>query len=507
MSVSSRVGSGADFEAGLSRHFLRGLVKDKDEPVDARWASLGEVTGQKWRFGSEPGMMFLGYRDGLMIGRKDDRHQITIGGSRGGKGVSLIIPTLATYEGNVIAIDPKGELARVTSRCRLRRLGQKVIVLDPFGQSGLPANSYNPLAEILEYAPDDVEKKRRWPTAIDDALAIAEALVVQSSSETYWSDAAKALIQALILFTLVGCEPKDRNLLAVRDFIALRDRVVVEEAASHDGNKAIALFKLMELEKEPFNGVIAGVAAQFLSMGERERGGVMSNAKTQTDFLDSDGLASCLRSSDFSLDDVKKKPTTLYLCLPASNMGTHAKWLRMIITMALRMCERVKIEPPPPHPVLFVLDEFSVLGHMRVIESAAGQMAGYGVKLWTILQDLGQLQNAYKGTWETFFGNAAIATFHAVADVTTLEYLSKRLGTRTFKVQVSTDANFNAVTHAGAVSSSNLQNQPLAPPHELEFALARERKRMVVLFPGSRPLILERAISHDEHETWLELLA
>ncbi len=43
--------------------------------------------------------------------------------------------------------------------------------------------------------------------------------------------------------------------------------------------------------------------------------------------------------------------------------------------------------------MLFVLDEFPVLGYMKSIETAAGLMAGFGVKLWTIVQNVGQLNS------------------------------------------------------------------------------------------------------------------
>ena len=84
-------------------------------------------------------------------------------------------------------------------------------------------------------------------------------------------------------------------------------------------------------------------------------------------------------------------------------------------------------------PVLFVLDEFASLGHMRQIEDAAGQIAGYGVKLWPILQDLGQLKSLYKDRWETFMGNAGVLQFFGNNDLTTLEWISKRLGTTTIE--------------------------------------------------------------------------
>lgn len=493
-------GTPDDFEKGLERHLLRGLAGVADRPSAARWASVQEATAPNWRYGSEAGMLFLGYRGGVHIGRKDDRHQITIGGARAGKGESLIVPNLLNYEGSVLAIDPKGELAKLTAAPRSKRLTKDCFVLDPFGVSGRPSARFNPIAEIKQTVA--ARPGEKWPDAIDDALMIADALVLPNSKDTYWTDSAKLLLQALVLMTL-ALEPKERNLITVRNLLTLKDRTIISEAERQGVSREAALFDLMMLETEAFDGIIGGVGAQFLAMGEKERGGVLSTARTQTAWLDSPALQATLIASDFELADLKRKPTTLYLCLPASNMGTHSKWLRTIISLALRACERegnawLIPRGGAPLPVLFVLDEFAVLGHMQAIESAAGQMAGFGVKLWTILQDLSQLKEHYEKNWETFFGNAAVATFHGISDMTTLEYLSKRLGTRSFIMETATGAGVNAVTSGGATTSESVRAEPLMATHEIEMALARERMRMVVLYPGSHPLILERTRYHKD---------
>lgn len=69
---------------------------------------------------------------GTAISVRNDMHMLTAAGSRAGKGRSAIIPTLLTYEGSVLAIAPKGELANITAAAREKRLDQKVCVLDPF---------------------------------------------------------------------------------------------------------------------------------------------------------------------------------------------------------------------------------------------------------------------------------------------------------------------------------------------------------------------------------------
>ncbi len=79
-------------------------------------------------------------------------------------------------------------------------------------------------------------------------------------------------------------------------------------------------------------------------------------------------------------------------------------------------------------PVLLILEEMAALGRMAAIEKASGYIAGFGVKLFCILQDLSQLKAHYPQSWETFLANSGVITAHGTTDQTTTEYLSKRLG-------------------------------------------------------------------------------
>ncbi|MEI9904454.1 MAG: type IV secretory system conjugative DNA transfer family protein [Asticcacaulis sp.] len=84
-----------------------------------------------------------------MIGlANDDRHALTVAGTRGGKGISLVIPNLVLWPGSAFVLDPKGELARKTARARRQAHGQQVAVLDPFGITNQPPGSCNLLDGI-----------------------------------------------------------------------------------------------------------------------------------------------------------------------------------------------------------------------------------------------------------------------------------------------------------------------------------------------------------------------
>src|SRR5277367_6250031 len=103
----------------------------------ALWADPNFIGNHEhWKYA--PGKVFLGAIGNRAIGVSDDRHLMTIAGSRAGKGVSTIIPNLIEYPGSVLVIDPKGENARHTKNRRSNGsqavrsgLGQDTFVLDP----------------------------------------------------------------------------------------------------------------------------------------------------------------------------------------------------------------------------------------------------------------------------------------------------------------------------------------------------------------------------------------
>ena len=221
-----------------------------------------------------------------------------------------------------------------------------------------------------------------------------------------------------------------------------------------------ALLQILKEQMGPHRDICLGLAGHLEGMGENERGSVLSAAKTQTQWLDDKRMKDVLSRSDFRMADLKRKRTTIYLCLPAMRMGTHARWLRLMILLALSVMERTKAKPPAP--VLFVLDEFPVLGHIQSIETAAGLMAGFGVKLWVIVQNVGQLKQHYEKAWETFIANSGALTAFGVVDQESLKVLSDKLGRMRMVEQVSTGAVGSALVSGAAAFRDEHHDVPLA---------------------------------------------
>lgn len=480
-----------NWEETLDKEIVRGVPGKIGGVVDSSWLAADQLVGSKWAYRAADSDaisgVVLGYRDDRVIGSRDDRHILTVAGSRGGKGVSLIVPNLLSYDGSVLAIDPKGELAAITARAR-RDKGHKVVILDPFDASktGI-CDSFNPL-DMLDAARDSV---------IDDAGVIADALIIGSEREPHFTDTARILVKTLILYTLT-LPTEDRHLGTVYRLLTGSDRRIQDIAARTEGRikGSAALFALLSSCRGHFDGAVAGMGENFAGMADRELSGVLSTGRTQLEFLASKTMERVLQSSDFSLSELKTRRATLYLCLPAMNMGTHSRWLRVIINLALVAFERTRGKPAIP--ILMVLDEFPVLGHLKSVETAAGLMAGFGVKLWVVVQDVGQLARLYKDSWETFIGNAGVMTFWSNTDKKSLDYVSDKLGQTAVLVEQTNEVTIQQRFAGGTGRREELRVQRLAAPNELEKLLDRDKRRVLVIVAGQSPVILKRILYYAD---------
>lgn len=105
-----------------------------------------------------------------------------------------------------------------------------------------------------------------------------------------------------------------------------------------------------------------------------------------------------------------------------------------MIQQALTINAR-NIEVKPEKPILFMLDEMATLGRLSMVEQAFGLMAGFGMQLWGIVQDLSQLQRIYGDGWQTFIGNSGVIQYFGSRDLMTAEYFSKLCGVTTVEKQ------------------------------------------------------------------------
>ncbi len=83
-----------------------------------------------------------------------------------------------------------------------------------------------------------------------------------------------------------------------------------------------------------------------------------------------------------------------------------------------------------------MLDEYPALAEGDGFPIIARNMAmfrGYGVKLWSVWQDVNQAIRIYGRNWESFAANAGVLQAFQPQDIPTADYLSQRTGLTTFE--------------------------------------------------------------------------
>jgi type IV secretion system protein VirD4 len=372
-----------------------------------------------------------------------DRHVMTIGPNGSGKSRRLLLPNLAQLTGwSVLVVDPKGELAYMTAKYRDPAL-QNTVLLNPFGVLDLPSHGFNPVAALDPDSPD-------FP---DDVLGLAEAMIRVEGREPHWSASAQDLVAALIMYSRLT-QDDGGSLAHVRECLGRpydKFRDMVERMLTIAGDKhceelAIKAGRYAEIDPE-----------------SRELNAVLSTALTQTRWLDSRPVKADLeKNGAFDFSVMKERPTTVYLILPARRIGTHATWLRLmiasIIQPLMRDTRKAKV------PVMLMLDEFYALaeGGFPVIEKNMAMFRGYGIKLWTVWQDLAQAQKLYGDGYESFVANCGVLQAFAPQDVITSEYLSKRTGLTGVQLQAySRTLNTNPGKPTSRSESTNVNLQPI----------------------------------------------
>jgi type IV secretion system protein VirD4 len=490
-----------DFMRDVPRGDSNRYLSQQSAP-QARWMKLEEIAESPLLSYDphNPGKKILiGAIGDQLLGIEDDRHFLTTAGSRAGKSVGLI-SNLYYYQGSILATDPKGELANETAE-RRAKMGQKICILDPFSYCEKKLHkhrvSYNPMSVL------SIDN----PTFLEDAALIAESIVVQAKDQKdpHWDESAKNFIEGVIAHVATAEIHKERrNLITVRELIkqALwkppQDKMTDEENKAEPVLNEEMLHNAKNLESVPeTHNIGAGIRAaaiDFYSKGKGEGGSVYSTILRHTKFLDYEAFTKVLNDHDFDLSELKTNPKgmSVYLCFPATKIELANRWMRIFINQLLEAMEREKTVPEIP--VLACLDEFPVLGYMKQLETAAGLIASFHVKLWVILQDWSQGKALYAERWETFAGNAGVMQFFGNNDLATTEYISKKLGKTQVEVTKSGDVAQKQQEDGLSGKSESIQIYDLLTPDEISRMFARDDrlKRQLILWAGKHPMMIER---------------
>jgi type IV secretion system protein VirD4 len=288
---------------------------------------------------------------------------------------------------------------------------------------------------------------------------------------------------------LAGLDPDSLDLA--------EDAALLADALVHDPPGQVGEAHWNEEAKALIGGLIRRAANRHLGKSEREGSGVLSSAQRHTHFLDSARINQTMASSDFRFADLKETKATVFLVLPPERLDAYSRWLRLMVAQAIHDLARSPARPAAP--VLFLLDEFAALGRLEPVERAFGLMAGYGLQLWPILQDMHQLWSTYGERAGTFVSNAGLVQIFNVADVETASWVSKSIGATTMSYQTTgtstSRGGMQLFETKSASVSTHLSRRELMTPDEI---MRLDSSLEILLRQGEAPVIAAKIRYFDD---------
>ncbi len=369
------------------------------------------------------------------------------------------------------------------------RAGSRIIRLNPFNVLGLGSDGFNPIAVL--------ELTKLFP---DDAMQLAEAVIRMEGKDPHWSQAAQDLVAALIMYVrlvipngsfadvrrLLGRDENGWRLL-VRGGLDLDPIKYAKWLNTPPKKRDRRYLPPVEHNGKLYPGMIAAatkhgwpqIETKIASFGNmapenRELHSVLRTAQTQTRWLDSPSVQEDLSKNSFDWRSIRERPTTVYLMLPADRMaGQHSAWMRLMVASIVQ--KLMKDTRPPKVPILLMLDEYYALAEgdgFPIVSRNLPIFRGFGIKLWTVWQDLNQAKHLYGDSYETFVNNAGIVQAFAPQDLFSSNFLSQLTGQTTRRVRtVSQSSSLNPGAPRGVnisrTAGINLIPRALILPHEI----------------------------------------
>jgi type IV secretion system protein VirD4 len=448
------------------------VAEKHDYHGDARWARADELKrmGYLKAFDRVTGPLFAKTSAprwfGSYLSNGDQAHSLVVAPTRAGKGVGVVIPTLLTFRGSVLALDVKGELFELTSRARLAQ-GHKIYKFSPFDPDGR-SNAYNPLLDIMR-----MPKNRQFSEARRLAVNLIAA---KGKGAEGFLDGARDLFVAGILSCIERGTP---TIGAVYDLF------------SQPGEKYVLFARLAEETQIPearriFDNIAASDNKIITSYTSVLGDGGLN--------LWADPLIRAATSrSDFSIYDLRRVRSTVYLCVSPNDLEVISPLMRLFFQQVVSILQRSLPDKDEKHEVLFLLDEFKHLGKMESIETAITTIAGYKGRFMFIIQSLSALTGAYGAPGkENFLSNSGVQVFMATADDETPSYISKAIGNYTYKAR---SISYSRMKMFDANHSISEQGTNLIRPEQIRLL---DESKEIVLIKGRHPLLINKIKYYED---------
>ena len=443
---------------------------------DARFASPAEVDRAGLTGGDgQPGIL-IGRHRGKFLSLPGQLSVMLSAPTRSGKGVGVVIPNLLNWPDSVVVLDIKGENYDITAGYRAAH-GQAVYAFSPFDEDAR-SHRWNPLTAV-----------RSSPLhRVGDLLTIGQVFFPNdgggTSSEAFFNDQARNLFLGLGL-VLLETPPLPRTIGEMLRQSSGKGRSLKDHLSG--------LITQRREEGNPLSDECVDALQRLLSNSENTLSSVVATFNAPLTIFADAVVDAATSTDDFRLEDVRRRRMSIYVCIPPNRLANARPLLNLFFSQLVSLNTQALPEQDPTLKVqcLLVNDEFTAMGRVGVITTAAAFLAGYNLRLLTVVQAMSQLDAVY-GDKEarTFATNHGLQILYAPREQRDADEYSAMLGHFTERA-TSRGRSRSFSGHGSSTVSRNESEQRRALLLPQEFKeLGSER--LVVIFENCKPILGEK---------------
>lgn len=459
----------------------QGRTRDGEEHGSAAWATPASVNAQFAQKDSIP------LTQHVRLGLDTHKHRrslnvLVIGGSGASKTRSFVLPNILTANTNYVITDPKSEVLLATGGY-LKEQGYDVRVLNLVNLE--QSDGYNPFCYLRD------EK---------DVLKLVNNLIQSTTpkgsheSDPFWTKAETALLQAIILMLFQEAPEYEQNFSMVMRVLEYAE--VREEDEGHVSPLDL-LFESIERRK-PDSVAVRQYKVFKLAAGKTAKSILVSTAVRLAPF-NLPQIQALTDHDDMDLYTLGEKKVALYAVIP-DNDNTFNFLVSLLYAQAFQAlyysADQIHHGPLPRH-VRFVLDEFAAMplpGFTRELAT----MRSRSISASVIIQNMAQIKELYKDSWETIPGNCDTILYLGGNESSTHKYVSEMLG----KATIDTKTHGQTKGKSGSYSTNfQMSGRELLTPDEVRKL---DNRYALLFIRGASPVMDEKydlmhhpAISHS----------
>ncbi|KVG59969.1 type IV secretory system conjugative DNA transfer family protein [Burkholderia territorii] len=399
--------------------------------------------------------------------------------ARSGKGVGVVIPNLLTFPDSVVALDIKQENYAVTAGFR-RACGQTVYLFNPFAEDGR-THRYNPLSAVSAGV-----------FRVGDILAIGYALYPPGGHDDFWKDQARNLFLGIVLLL---CEWRDAR-RASKDASIPDFPVTMGEVLRQSSGNGMPVKTYLQRALVRHRGLLSGPCIdalnRFLANDDKVLASVLATFNAPLTIWANPLVDAATSANDFDLREVRRRRMSVYIGITPDHLSEAALLVNLVFSQLVNLNTKQLPEADPTlkFQCLVLLDEMTSIGKIQIIARAVAYMAGYNLRLLSIVQSIAQLESVYgRADARTFITNHAMQILYAPREQKDANDYSEMLGTFTDRSRSVSRPNGFFGSRGGASESVSEQRRALLLPQELK-ELGHDKE--IIVLENTKPILADK---------------